>query len=212
MTIADNAFTVLSHDTAAAVRRALTEQARCGGLTGCYYEFGVYQGHSLVAAYRTFVELGFSDFMLYGFDSFRGLPNPTAFDDDGYHSEGMFACSRRDVEAHLAHCGVDLGRVTLTEGFYDETLTDERRGTLRHTDPAVILIDCDFWDSSRRVLTFIAPMLRAGTLLLFDDWNLFNADPSRGQRRALAEFVAATGLSIEPAFAFGWHGQAMSVQ
>ena len=37
-------------------------------------------------------------------------------------------------------------------------------------------------------LQIIEPYLQIGTVLLFDDYNTFHADNSKGKRRALAEF------------------------
>ena len=53
---------------------------------------------------------------------------------------------------------------------------------------AVALIDCDIYTSTRDVLNFISDMLIDKSILMFDDWNCFDKDDEKGQRRAFSEF------------------------
>jgi predicted O-methyltransferase YrrM len=204
-------FEVLSEDTAQAVRLALERQARLKKLTNAYLEFGVFQGYSMLSAYKTLEALDAKDVRLFGFDSFRGLPAPGPIDDDGYHREGMFSCRREEVEARLAKCGVDMTRITLVEGYYDQTLVPETQSKLDLDSADVVLIDCDFYESSKHVLEFISLFLVDGSILLFDDWNLFERSSDRGQRRAFREFLEATRMRAEALFSFGWHGQSFVI-
>ena len=48
-------------------------------LKGDYFEFGVYQGRSLISVALLFKELGIKK-KVYGFDSFGGFPNYSKFD------------------------------------------------------------------------------------------------------------------------------------
>jgi hypothetical protein len=204
-------FEVLSKDTAQAVRRALERQACLKKLTNAYLEFGVFQGYSMLSAYKTLEALDAKDVRLFGFDSFRGLPAPEPIDDDGYHREGMFSCRREEVEARLAKCGVDMTRITLVEGYYDQTLVPETQSKLDLDSADVVLIDCDFYESSKHVLEFISLFLVDGSILLFADWNLFERSSDRGQRRAFREFLEATRMRAEALFSFGWHGQSFVI-
>jgi len=55
-------------------------------------------------------------------------------------------------------------------------------------------------------------MLQKGTLILFDDWNCFDAEDNKGERRATKEFLRDNGkILLEESFRFGWHGQAFKV-
>lgn len=207
----DRTFDVLSEDTAIAVRRALIELAHRNRLSGAYLEFGVYQGYTLYSAYRTLDALNASDIRLFGFDSFRGLPAPSAIDDDGYHRQGMFCYGRQAVEDLLTSRGVDMRRITLVEGFFDRTLIPDTRSIFQMGPASVVLVDCDFYDSAKLVLDFVAPLLVEGSILLFDDWNLFECSPDRGERRAFREFLDATMMRAEKSFSFGWHGQSFII-
>jgi hypothetical protein len=41
----------------------------------------------------------------------------------------------------------------------------------------VVWIDCNFYSSTRTVLDFVKPYLQYGTLMFFEDWFSFRADP-----------------------------------
>ena len=47
-----------------------------------------------------------------------------------------------------------------------------------------------------------------GTVLLFDDWNTFNADEKKGQRRAFSEFQKSSNKKFEKWFTYKYVGQA----
>ena len=49
---------------------------------------------------------------------------------------------------------------------------------------SIALIDCDLYSSTALVLKFIRNMLMDKTILIFDDWNCFDGDSQKGQRRA----------------------------
>jgi hypothetical protein len=74
------------------------------------------------------------------------------------------------------------------KGFYDASLTPELAQRLLPRKAAVIYVDCDLYLSTIPVLEFIVPFLQPGTVIVFDDWNCFLADPDKGERRAWREF------------------------
>ena len=77
---------------------------------------------------------------------------------------------------------------------------------------ALALIDCDLYESTSQVLEFLAPLVDQGTILMFDDWNAFEADDHKGQRRAFREFLATySGLSAKPSFSYGHYGQVFTL-
>ena len=92
---------------------------------GDYFEFGVFQGRSLVAAYKVHSQLETETRHLYAFDSFSGLP---AFEQkdkmSDYHvfHEGQFAVSEADVVHNLRNNGLPDEATTLIAGYYEESL------------------------------------------------------------------------------------------
>jgi O-methyltransferase len=55
--------------------------------------------------------------------------------------------------------------------------------------PNVILIDCDLYSSTKTVLNFLKPILRMGSIVVFDDWNCYFGRDDRRERRAFIEFL-----------------------
>ncbi len=184
-------------------------------LPGDYMEFGVFMGTTFAYTAKIMAPL-FKDMRFLAFDSFQGLPKPTGIDaEDGFCSgfhEGQFACSMEEFSENLAKEGVDLQRVKLIKGWFDESLNDETR--VRHDirKAAAIWIDCDLYESTVPILDFITPLLSVGTVILFDDWRCFRNLPHYGQQRACREWLSANPkLKLNDFISFGFHGMSFTV-
>jgi len=177
------------------VAAELAMQWRKHRVRGDYLEFGTYQGKSFTAFYRAAEKYGVDDMRFFGFDSFEGLPetdtcgpakpggNPAAF------AAGNYAYSQDRFEATLEKNGVDVSKVTLIPGFYNESLTSSLKTELAIESAGIINVDCDLYESTVDVLSFVTEYVRTGTLLLFDDW-LAYASPFRGEPQACSEWLA----------------------
>lgn len=201
-------FTTLTPDTPPAVERCLESVAR-SGIRGDYYEFGLFRGYTFWRAQQAAKRLGLSDMRFWGFDSFSGLP-PISGPDAGTREfqAGDYACSCEQVRGYLDKYGVDWRRTSLIEGYFDSSLTLELPVKLGMRPAALVLIDCDLYQSTVLVLAFVERLFQPGTLLLFDDWNCFGASDEMGERRAFREFLTShPHWRAEPSMSFGWHGQ-----
>ena len=182
---------------------------------GGYFEFGVFKGYTFWYAQDLARKHGLERMQFYGFDSFAGLPPVRGRDqtpDDEFY-EGQYACSKEQVVANLNAKGVDWSRTHLVEGYFEHSLNDELKAQLRPRRIAIALIDCDLYESTVLVLNFIEDLIVEGTILLFDDWNCFNADGGRGQRKAFADFLERNGqLSAQAMFAYGRYGQVFTMR
>ncbi len=208
-------FDAATRPTTRGVEQAFALADQQGTLTrGDYYEFGLFKGFSFWWAQKTARNYNAPELRFFGFDSFEGLPEVEGRDvtsnDDFY--KGQYCCSLDSVKASLDGKGVDWDRTFLTKGYFNESLTPALREQLAMGRIAIALIDCDLYSSTVDVLTFIEPMLMDGTILVFDDWNCFNEDNERGQRKAFAEFQEKhPSLTAEPAFSYGTWGQAFRI-
>ena len=157
---------------AALLRQALTE-APTGGLC---LEFGVFHGRSIrqLASRR--------QGPVHGFDSFQGLPEQWT-ENDG---PGAYTTGGRLPSVP--------GNVTLHPGWFDVTIPPFLAGHPGAVDFAHI--DCDLYSSSRTALTAIAPRLRPGSMLLFDDL-LGYPGYQQHELRAFNEVAAAQGWQWE---------------
>jgi O-methyltransferase len=141
-------------------------------IDGDYHEFGVYRGSAFVEAWRA-IHLYGLPYMFHAYDSFQGLP-PTR--DEGQFQVGDFAADQATFEAELARRKVPPDRVTITPGFFDQTLpTAERRPC------AVALVECDTCESTVPVLEYLAETLADGAVVCFDDWFSYRGRPDRGE-------------------------------
>jgi O-methyltransferase len=163
---------------------------RDGAVKGDYYEFGLFRGYTFLQAWNHCKALGLAEVDFYGFDSFEGLPPAEGIDQvDGRFFQGQFACSREDVEKNLAGEGVDLTKVKLIQGYYEDSLTEVLRDQHPFKTAAVVLLDCDYYSSTVTALKWMDPYIRAGTILLFDDWFSYGESNELGQQKAYREFL-----------------------
>ncbi|HYE89531.1 MAG TPA: TylF/MycF/NovP-related O-methyltransferase [Terriglobales bacterium] len=195
-------------------------------LAGAYYEFGVYRGDTFraaVAATAPFLAWQAAQRVspepwrrarqpitphFYAFDTFAGMPDNA--EGEPTFAAGTFACSLDEFTRRNRAVGIVEGERVR---YFAGTFASVKPETIAPLEPAVIVnLDCDLEASTRDALALVAPKLVQGTVLLVDDWNAFAADPRRGQRRALADFLAAhTELAVEPWFAYHFVGQAFLV-
>lgn len=182
--------------------------ASCG-IAGDYLEFGVYAGDSFTAAYHFASVHQLADMRFYAFDSFEGMPPAGDHEAGGSpnHRSGGFACDRARFEDIICDHGLDLSRVEIVAGWYNEVLTDELRQKLSVEAAAVISADCGLYESTSCVLNFVTDYVQDGTVLIFGDWFSFRGSPERGQQRAFAEWLAShPGTTATEFHKFGWHG------
>lgn len=173
------------------LEKALTyTQDEC--VDGDYIEFGVAEGRSLIFAYEICKKYGLlGKTRIIGFDSFQGFPEPKGVDRIFERfKKGELSFARKIVERNLALYGADPARVSLVEGWYEDTLTQRTKERLNIGTIRVANIDCDMFESTLLALNFISHNLVNGSVLLFDDWLCFRADPYKGEQRAVKHWLA----------------------
>lgn len=156
-------------------------------VVGDYLEFGVYAGATMTCFDRACREANLPGIRLIGFDSFEGMPASAAVDGAGFSRPGMFAASLQEARANLRRAGVALDRVTLVDGWFEDTLTAETRAAHGLRRAAVIMLDCDLCSSAAAALLFCAPLIGRRTVVFLDDWT---HGGEAGEQRAWAAFLA----------------------
>jgi len=185
---------------------------RFNDISGDYVEFGSGWGRTLAHAYRESARHGHTA-RFWTFDSFQGLPPPTGPEDEHPRwTEGQFRTTLEQFKASCAAQGVPAEAYTVVPGFFEETLP-ALAPTAPPNDIALAYVDCDLYTSTRTVLDFLAPRLKHGMIIAFDDY--YNWGPSQiaGERRAFAEFREADGRwGYLPYLKIGWHGISFVVE
>lgn len=182
---------------------------------GHYLEFGVGAGRSAVAALRAHTRKNPEGIVhYYLFDSFAGLP-PLEGPDVGskQFTEGQFAFSQAEVKAKLEkHKVWDEQRITMIPGYFDKSLPAFDTAAFGGLTASVVHIDVDLHESARQVLDFVTPFLHQGTIMMFDDWNTFDASWNHGERAATRAWLEANpGINLESYAKYGFHGEAFIV-
>ncbi len=152
------------------LRRVYREAVRqLGGEVQAYAEFGIYAGDSLGIMADVLAEAG-SSAPMFGFDSFRGLPDSVT-DDEGGWQPGAFYCPEWVTRWNLStNHGVGPDRITLIPGWFDESLTPGLAGELGIERISIAQLDADAYSSTVPVLDWLTPLLADRAVLIFDDW------------------------------------------
>ncbi|MCX6232066.1 MAG: hypothetical protein NTZ33_11035 [Bacteroidetes bacterium] len=123
-----------------------------------YLEFGVCHGESIKwwVANNQNKENSF-----YGFDTFEGLP------------ENWGTFKKGDMNANIPV--IDDERVSFFKGLFQDTLPDFIASQPMHNSKRKIIhLDADLFSSTLYALTSLAPFLKKGDILIFDEFNVPN--------------------------------------
>lgn len=144
--------------------------ARAKGRKILYLEFGVAEGSSI----KYWAEkLSNEDALLFGFDTFEGLPEAW-----GPIAKGTFSTKGRLP-------AVDSPRVQFIKGLFQDTLPQFE---LPPHDLLIINVDCDLYSGAWSVLNSLATHIVPGTFIYFDEFN----DRSN-ELKAFKDFVSFSG-------------------
>lgn len=145
---------------------------------GLFLEFGVYKGDSI----NRFAELK-PEVTWYGFDSFVGLPEAW----NAGSKAGAFSQGGALPPVHK--------NVKLIKGFFEQTLPDFVAAHRGETI-ALMHVDCDLYSATKTVLSLTRPLLKSGTIIVFDE--MFNHQNwQQDEYKALMEFAAEQKLRFE---------------
>jgi O-methyltransferase len=204
-------FASAGRELPAVIRRCLRRAVDAGtAQRGDYYEFGVFKGHTFLQAQLAARELGLYGMRFFGFDSFQGLPAVGGVDatPERHFYAGQYAWPLDRVQEELTKRGADWDKSFLIAGYFQDTLNAATRTAYRMDKASVVLLDSDLYASAACALAFLQGMLIDNSILIMDDWNAFDRDPARGERRALAEYLQAhPEWRAEPWFHYGSYGQ-----
>jgi hypothetical protein len=122
----------------------------------CYLEFGVYKGDSI----KWWINKNSNvDSTFYGFDTFEGLPEKW-----GNYTKGDFSSNIPNITD---------SRLKFIKGLFQQTLNDALKN-IKLNKRLLIHLDADLFSSTLFVLTSLAPFLKKGDIILFDEFNVPN--------------------------------------
>lgn len=182
------------------------------GISGDYAEFGA-GGATFGLAHSQSRKHDFHG-KLWALDSFEGLPaHSTAAD---VHPAWQAGGMRTSVEDFIATCErnrIPADAYEIVAGYYEQTLSGHSTTQALPDDIALAYIDCDLYSSTKTVLAFLAPRMKHGMIVAFDDWFCFSARDLSGERRACLEFLRENRhVRFLPFVQFNWHGMSFVVE
>jgi hypothetical protein len=121
-----------------------------------YLEFGVFNGSSFLWWVE---EIKNKDAKFYGFDTFDGLP------------ENWGAFKAGEMEGGIPQ--LDDDRCIFIKGLFQNTLPNFLK-SFDNNKKLVVHLDADLFTSTLFVLTSLAPYLKPGDIIMFDEFNVPN--------------------------------------
>lgn len=207
---------------------------RTNRIGGPYVEFGSHTATTMRLAIKILGGVTFGSVYptiekFIAFDSFEGMPEPSRFSERWTHLRG--GDNATSISEFLRLCAPRQNDILAIKGYFStsliapdldsrivEFLTESDRLTRigKDSNPeypgfACVYIDVDYYESSLQALEWSVPRLQAGGVLVLDDWNLYRADPKKGQRRALDDFLKVNLIKVIPLWDTGWGGKIFSV-
>jgi O-methyltransferase len=145
-------------------------------LTGDFAEVGVYQGRSA----KLLSEVS-GDRTLHLFDTFEGLPKPSARDAETLRIN-MYAANLNTVKRYLS----DYRRLIFYPGTFPETAE-----AIKDKSFAFVHFDVDLYQSTLECLRFFYSRMAKGGIILSHDYSTL-----AGVKRAFDEFLADKNESV----------------
>jgi O-methyltransferase len=168
-------------------------------IQGDFVECGVWRGGSMMAAILALLETGDTSRSMHLFDTYEGMPPPTA-KDTVYSGEqageilartekkegpGIWAfASIEDVQRNVRSTGYPDSKLHFVKGRVEETIPARAPQEI-----ALLRLDTDWYESTKHELTHLFPRLRKGGVLIIDDYGHW-----RGARQAVDEYFVEQGL------------------
>ena len=144
-------------------------------LGGLYLEFGVATGRTLNHWGRLFPQR-----TMHGFDSFEGLPETWSWNFQAGHFRQRLPRVRDNCVLH--------------QGWFNQTLPDFLQ---QHSGQIDLLhVDADLYSSAAYVLESLASRIRAGTIIVFDEYLNFPGW-EQDEHRAWQEFVTRHNVKFD---------------
>lgn len=170
------------------------------GLPGAFVECGVWKGGSAAIMAYVAKKAGHGR-KTWLFDSFEGLPEPTAADGEkarvyaGDRTGGAMSSIAKcvgpldDVKALFARLAIPEDAYEPVVGWFQDTLpaTRERLGPI-----ALLRLDGDWYESTKVCLEHLYDNVVPGGYVVIDDYAHWE-----GCQKAVDEFLAARGLQVE---------------
>jgi O-methyltransferase len=171
-------------------------------IPGALVECGVFMGGNIEVMIRALQSMQIDDRDIYLYDTFAGMPQPDARDDEGLggamkisweaHRTDADGTSGSDwmratvetVRQRIEPLGYPVARLHFVKGMVEDTIPGVAPDKI-----AILRLDTDFYSSTKHELKHLYPRLMPGGILIIDD---YGAIP--GARLAADEYASENDL------------------
>ena len=132
---------------------------------GHWLEFGTHDGTTINLIAEIMRDYGKAKHIIYGFDSFEGLPEDWLKEGDRHDF---------DLKGKLPYAASP--NIRFVKGWFKDTIPSflnkaEKQLKPPQTNVAMIHIDCDLYSSTATVLEGLKNKIKPGTVIMFDEIN-----------------------------------------
>jgi len=191
--------TMTSMDNMYAMYKAI-EYINSAQILGDIVECGVWKGGSMMIAALTLESLEDKDRQLWLYDTYAGMPTPTAVDINPYGvpAEKRYQESQADGFNQWCMAPLDLVMSNLDSTSYPKDKIKYVQGKVEETIPdnlpkniALLRLDTDFYESTKHELIHLFPNLSPNGVLILDDYGYW-----QGCHKAVDEYFSETQVQI----------------
>lgn len=172
-------------------------------ISGDMVECGVWKGGSMLAVIRTLQLLKAPPRMLWLYDTYEGMPAPTAEDigrdgkpasvqfeqhRDGEPEKGSQWCRSpfEEVQGVLAATGYPANMIRMVKGKVEDTIPGQMPGSI-----ALLRLDTDWYSSTKHEMEHLFPVLVSHGVMIVDDYGCW-----QGSRKAVDEYKSVNGIPL----------------
>jgi O-methyltransferase len=170
-------------------------------ISGGIVECGVWKGGSMLGVAETLLLYNQCVKELYLYDTFEGMPPPSANDvryDDKEAIHILQSNTNKERNAVWAYSTLDDVKNTMSKSQYPKDRIHYIVGKVEDTIPATIpekiallRLDTDWYESTKHELLHLYPRLEKGGVLIIDDYGFW-----KGARKAVDEYFDENKIPI----------------
>ena len=165
-------------------------------IEGDFVECGVFKGGSVMN--MAYTQLNYKELRhIHLYDTFEGMTKPTNID---IAYDGLMADDMLKRGSNLCICSIDTVTENINQTKYPSNYVHYHKGdvlvTLSKEVPdkiSILRLDTDWYESSRRELEVLYPLLTNGGILIIDDYGHW-----KGAKEATDEYFK--NIQVEPKF------------
>jgi O-methyltransferase len=169
-------------------------------IQGSIVECGVWRGGSTMAMALTLLKLKEAVRVLYLYDTFEGMSEPSEQDKDftGLSAKIIWEANQKENKNNWGYASIEDVKQNVSTTKYPADKIHYIKGKVEETMPstlpesiAVLRLDTDWYESTYHELVHLFPLLAKGGILILDDYGHWE-----GQKKAVEKYFAENNIKM----------------